>query len=132
MAAPSSPPRISVNKPKVSSLPLYFIAAILALLPLAGHGGMEWGTVSSGGDDSGEEKGPLLQVLRRGAWKRLNSEPVKPLRWGWTGADSLAKALCNKRFWLRCCILDVLDIDLAGRGGEEEDEDDGDYVSTCG
>jgi hypothetical protein len=60
MAAPSSPPRISVNKPKVSSLPLYFIAAVLALLPLAGHGGMEWGTVSSGGGDAGEEKGLVL------------------------------------------------------------------------
>jgi hypothetical protein len=131
-AAPASLQRISVNKPMVSSLPLLFIAAALVLLPLADRGGVEWGKGSFGEGDSGDGKGLVLPVLWRGTWERSISGLAKPLRWGWTTANLSTKALGNKRLWLQCCLLGVLDIDLARHGGEEEGEDDGDYVSTCG
>jgi hypothetical protein len=56
---------------------------------------------------------------------------VKPPRWGWISSVLPAEACGNKHCWLQHCILDVLNINLAGRGGEEEDEEGDDGVGFC-
>lgn len=131
-AATNSPPGIPTNKPKVCPLPLVFIVAALVFLLLGGRGGEERRKLSSGRGDSGGGMGLVLPVLRRGTWRRSTKVAVKPLWWGWIVADSPAKTLGNKRLWRHCCVLGVLNIDLAGRGGEEGDEDGVNCGSMCG
>jgi hypothetical protein len=51
--------------------------------------------------------------------------------WGWISSILLAEAYKNKHHWLQHCVLDVLNINLASRGGEEEDQDGVDGVGFC-
>jgi hypothetical protein len=83
----------------------------------------------SSGCDSERSRGLFLPVTRCGTGERPMSGDVKPLRWGWISSAPPAEALDNKNLWAQSCILDI---DLAGHGGEEEDEDGDDGVGLCG
>jgi hypothetical protein len=125
-AALVSSPRISTNKPKVFLFSLVFAFALSVLLSPAGRGGEEWGRRISGRWKPLRRRG-LLPVFWCDTDERPRSGEVKPLRWGWNSFTPLAEALRNKHCWPQSSVLDILNIDLAGSGGEEEDEDGVDF-----
>jgi hypothetical protein len=112
-----SSPRISINKPKVYFFSLFLTFALFILLSLAGRGGEEWGRMISGGYEPERSKGLFLPVFWCGTGKRPRSGEVKPRRWGWMSFAPLTEALHNKHCWPQSCVLDILNIDPAGRGG---------------
>ncbi|KAK1611443.1 hypothetical protein QYE76_035116 [Lolium multiflorum] len=126
MAALNLPSWISVNKPKVCSLSSFSILTLFVLLPLAGCGGEGWGRRTENGGTMEMSRGSLSLVswCSTGGWP--SSCDVKSPRWGVESRATPAKPPINKHCWMQRCALDILDIDLAGRGGEEEDEDGGD------
>jgi hypothetical protein len=126
-----SSPRISINKPKVCFFFLVFAFAFSVPLSLAGRGGEEWGGRISGRWEPERSRGLFRPVFSCDTSERPRSGEIEPLGRGWISFVPLAKALYNKHFWLQSSILDVFNIDLAGRGGEEEDEEGVDSVVFC-
>jgi hypothetical protein len=123
---------LAVSFNKVSALSL--VCAALLLTPLlAGRGGEEKrGRICSitAVRDGG---GSSVLLLRRSGRRSLLAWLPRLLRWKTTAAlPGASSRFGNKRLWPRCSNSGALVINLAGRGGEEEDEDGVGGVSMCG
>jgi hypothetical protein len=101
---------------------------LFVLLPLAGRGGEGWGRRMEDDGSLEMSRGSLSLVCWCGTGGWPSSGDVKSPRWGMESFATPAKPPCNKHCGLQRCALDILDIDLAGRGGEVEDEDGDDGV----
>jgi hypothetical protein len=130
-AAQPSSPQISIYKPKVCFFPLVFAFALSVLLSPAGRGGEEWRRRITGRWRLESSRGLTLPVFWCDTDERPRSGELKPLRWGMILFAPLAEVLRNKHSWPQSSVLHVINIDLAGRGGEEEDEDGVDDAVFC-
>ncbi|KAK1627999.1 hypothetical protein QYE76_002314 [Lolium multiflorum] len=113
---------------RLLSLSWISISALFVLFPLAGRGGEGWGRRTEDAGTPEKSRGSLSLVSWCDTGECPRSCDVKSIRWGMESYAPPAKPLFNKHRWLQRCALDILDIDLASRDGEEEDEDGDDGV----